>query len=274
MFAIIKRTINSASKLLAFTILTIVSSFFINTVFGEWNGPNANPPTDNLSQAILNGAGSAYLGNIVAPQYLTFEESALYPQKFYINSKKGLQLRVDSDNNENAVFAVNNGGNNSIFTLAEDGIITVAGRVTGVAAPIAGSDIANKAYVDALVASLCSINWITCYVDNDGDGYGGSSSAQYQNTCPAGFIENGGDCDDNDSSVGGPGWCYTDADGDSCYFGYYNYYTNSYQPFYETMCKQECDDSGGIFFLSGNWAENDGDCNDSDASACLIEDCY
>lgn len=43
---------------------------------------------------------------------------------------------------------------------------------------------------------------LTCYMDQDGDGYGNASSSQsFCNSCGSGFVANGLDCNDNDNMV-------------------------------------------------------------------------
>ena len=50
--------------------------------------------------------------------------------------------------------------------------------------------------------STSNCNLISCYVDNDGDGYGtGSASLYCDGSCPPGYASNNEDCNDNNASV-------------------------------------------------------------------------
>jgi hypothetical protein len=154
MFLKIKKMLALSSKMFIFVILIMTFSIFVNTVLGAWSEPTAVAPDNNAPGIIFFGDSNSYLGNVIALQHLTFEEDAVYPQKFYINSKKGLQIRIDSDNDESSSFAINNGANAEIFKLEESGLMTVNGRITGADNPIDGTDAATKAYVDQIIDML------------------------------------------------------------------------------------------------------------------------
>lgn len=90
------------------------------------------------------------------------------------------------------------------------------------------------------------------YVDADGDGLGDASS--YVDACspPSGTVDEGGDCDDHDASVGSESAIWIDVDGD----GY-----------------------GGVESATGcpgeGWSPNSDDCDDADPGAHpgAVEDC-
>jgi hypothetical protein len=135
---------------LAVTVVGFINAIFIYAATAAWQGPASNPAAGNLNSVVFNGASSVSLGSQVITGFLTLQENVSYPTKFFIDSKKGLQLRVDSDNNESANFTLNNGSNNAVFTIDEAGLVTVTNKVTGVSTPSAASDLANKAYVDSV----------------------------------------------------------------------------------------------------------------------------
>jgi len=140
--------------ILALAVLSTAGAFVIQTAFAAWTSPTTNPPDGNVNALIFNGDSSVYLGSSVVSQFLTLKEDAGYPTKFYFDSKKGVQVRLDSDNNDaNSAFTVNNGLNAEIFKVDEVGLVTVINKITGLLTPTVATDAATKAYVDAAVGA-------------------------------------------------------------------------------------------------------------------------
>jgi hypothetical protein len=144
----------------------------------------------------------------------------------------------------------------------------------------------NGNYVDPKNADLksdwcnpaCSEELITVYRDKDGDGYGDADNAYQEQICPegdndipAGYVEDDGDCDDDNIDIhpGADEYCdeidyncdgdpyldavdtntyYEDADGDT--------YGNPDAP--DDLCEDQANDLG--------YVEDDTDCNDADAA--------
>ena len=136
-------------------------------------------------------------------------------------------------------------------------------------------------------------NTMTCYKDNDNDGYGNpnNSITTTQSSCPSGYVSNAGDCNDNDSSINpgasetydgiddncdgslGPGECASNADCSS-YPGICDTSTHKC----EVQCGIDNDGDGYIhdvrnFDLScpSGWTQLNGptgsiDCNDNNPS--------
>ena len=111
-----------------------------------------------------------------------------------------------------------------------------------------------------LFTSGTTIAQFTFYRDNDGDGWGGSSSIS-SSYPPPGYVANNLDCNDNNSSIGKATTWYRDADGDG--LGNPNVSTTSCsRPNGYVSNDDDLDDSDGNINDTGPWYfyyDNDGD---------------
>ncbi|MGX1931306.1 RHS repeat domain-containing protein [Flagellimonas sp. 2504JD4-2] len=83
----------------------------------------------------------------------------------------------------------------------------------------------------------------TFYYDNDGDTYGTSSNTVYKSFAPSGYVEDSGDCNDNDSDINPTTVWYLDADGDGL---------GASSAFNKVQCTQPPNDSNGSYVLNDN----------------------
>jgi len=137
------------STILGLIIISIAGSIFINAVIAAWTGPSQAPPDGNISNLVLTNS-NASLGNLTLTgtnSYLNQTTNA----RFYLDSKKGVQIRLDSDANDSSTFAVNNGANQELFVIDESGIITL--NNDHAADPYNANHLASKGYVQAAVVA-------------------------------------------------------------------------------------------------------------------------
>ncbi|WP_181899412.1 RHS repeat domain-containing protein [Flagellimonas nanhaiensis] len=83
----------------------------------------------------------------------------------------------------------------------------------------------------------------TFYFDNDGDDYGTSSNTVYKSFAPTGYVEDAGDCDDNDIDINPETLWYLDADGDGL---------GASSTYNKVQCTQPPNDSNGSYVLNKN----------------------
>ena len=127
-------------------ILVLGLSISFQSLLAAWTAPTANPPTcaagnpgcdapinvGSATQSKIGNfgvTGTFAVGDNMAAAGSLFNLTQTINPHFYINANKGIQLRLDADNNDAATFQVNNGGNGTIFTLDESGNLTVSGNV-------------------------------------------------------------------------------------------------------------------------------------------------
>lgn len=165
---VIKKSLKILSLCLALGILSIGGAIMINVALAAWAPPTVNPPGGNVENLIFDG-DDANLGALALTGSITTSGTNLYLNqttnvKFYTDSKKGFQIRIDSDNNDSSEFTINSGTNEEIFKIDESGNITAAGtiqlggasptyQITNVATPTASSSVATRGYVNAAVTA-------------------------------------------------------------------------------------------------------------------------
>ena len=123
--------------------------------------------------------------------------------------------------------------------------------------------------VDDEDASVDETTATTWYQDNDGDGFGGGDGI-YSCNPPAGYVDEGSDCDDDDDGVFGPGQWVEDTDGDGFGTGEPTGEEVCYPPMAGVVSeylREDCDDSDDSIYPSAWEICEDGidqDCDDED----------
>ncbi len=124
------------------------------SILAAWDAPTANPPGNNVEAPINVGSGAQYKPGVGGGIGLDRLYSTTTQNHFYIDSGKGAQVRIDSDQGsdpDNATFQVNNGNNSEIFAVDEAGIIYSN-----------GTRLINCAPDEILIASSTSPTGVGC----------------------------------------------------------------------------------------------------------------
>lgn len=106
-------------------VLSLSLFFSWQSISAAWNPPTANPPGNNVAAPINVSADAQYkpgLGGLGLDRM--YSETS--ENNMYVDSAKGAQIRIDSDeatDADNASFQINNGGNSTVFAVNESGTI-------------------------------------------------------------------------------------------------------------------------------------------------------
>jgi len=96
------------------------------TLIRSGAGTDASPYKLELNLGNPNSWSTAQTfssGLIISGGNLIFSQTA--NPDFYIDSNRGVQIRLDADNNTTDVFSINNGLNTRVFSIDESGILQV-----------------------------------------------------------------------------------------------------------------------------------------------------
>ena len=131
------KIIKPLSLILALSILSIGGSILINSAIASWSSPTDNPPSGDISTMTLS---------TMTLSGATLSSTQTANARFYLNSNEGLQMRIDTDANDtNSEFSINNGANQEVFKIDENGNITAKSDYL----PTSDKHLATKDYVDA-----------------------------------------------------------------------------------------------------------------------------
>ncbi|NTW22502.1 hypothetical protein HGA34_03090 [Candidatus Falkowbacteria bacterium] len=96
------------------------------SILAAWDAPTANPPGNNVEAPVNTSVNAQYKPGVAGGLGLDRLYSDTAQNHFYVDTSKGAQVRIDSDqavNPDNATFQVNNGSNSQVFAVDESGII-------------------------------------------------------------------------------------------------------------------------------------------------------
>jgi len=147
------KTLRLGGGIIITTILTLGLSISVQNLLAAWLAPTGNPPSSNIARPIHTGTESQIkggslvvdgdfnagwnnsngyqlsvdsVGKIINVGGNSLSLNQINSNYFYIDSHKGIQLRLDKDDNDaNATFQINNGSNNTVFGVDESGIINL-----------------------------------------------------------------------------------------------------------------------------------------------------
>ncbi len=96
---------------------------------------------------------------------------------------------------------------------------------------------------DDTTTLITNIQPRTYYFDGDGDDFGISTNTRYQSFAPTGYVEDSGDCDDNDDTLHPNTVWFLDSDGDGL---------GSPTSYNKVQCTQPPNDANGSYVLSNS----------------------
>jgi hypothetical protein len=99
---------------------------------------------------------------------------------------------------------------------------------------------------------------VTCYPDNDGDGFGAGRGFSASGSCLEGFSRNNTDCNDSNAGVTDGVACYADGDGDG-FGGAFVSKTCGACPAHTTTTAGDCNDGAGSVHPISCYRDADGD---------------
>ncbi|NAY93413.1 hypothetical protein GTQ34_15995 [Muricauda sp. JGD-17] len=187
--------------------------------------------------------------------------ASVYPRKFYVDSDGdgyGSSLSVyicQGTSTPPSGYSSNSGDcdiNNPNYNLsrnwyqdADNDGFGLSSTATYGCAPPTGmiNPVARGGDFDDTDDEITNIQPRTFYYDNDGDEYGVNTNTVYKSFAPTGYVEDWGDCNDNDSSINPETLWYLDADGDGL---------GASSPHTKVSCTQPPGDSNGSYVLNSN----------------------
>lgn len=141
-------------------MLTLGLSISLQNLRAVWQEPVSAPPANNVLGPLNVGPDAqTKSGDLRLDSKLTlnngftlFEDdnsilnfNQVSSNYYYINSNKGIQFRLDSDNNDaNAGFQINDGNNNTLLKIGEDGKMGIGNTNPSEALDVSGNIKANS----------------------------------------------------------------------------------------------------------------------------------
>jgi len=105
-------------------VLSLGLFFSWQSIMAAWHEPLANPTGNNVEAPINVSTNAQYKPGVGGGVGLDRLYSTTTAGHFFIDSATGTQIRIDNDDNDdNANFQINNGGNSSVFAVDENGVI-------------------------------------------------------------------------------------------------------------------------------------------------------